>query len=495
MAASGTTPSIRCDNHPMMSAAWRCDKCRKHICKMCTETRDAKTICLDCGGTCRVPSAQEILSAHDRQTGVLKKSALTRSDAPPAPPPPVAPPPAKPKDKPGNLAATKFSFDAAPVIPPAHKPHSEIQAAPAEAAKPPLPGFLQNTGPFFCKTHPQTKAKRRCESCKDCFCADCGKVVDGDTFCPSCPVKLTPLTREQQGLPPLSFGDELRAALKYPLSGEGKWILILGALFLWVAGFAGWRGKVFAYGYMYAYFGKACSLSALGREAAPGWPSFTNWYDDLMAPMQYFTAARLLSIAPALIFLFTFRPVDPMSFLLGEDLETSVDAEMRDTDLEEEMPEAAILRDPQANIDDIRHRNEIRRRDRENQKMWTMAAVTPYYVLSILGQIYLPMALLALLLFRNFSVLNPLFVFASIGKVRSQYFVAYAILTVAEILSILAVVLDEAIPFVGPIIVLPFWIFVMIVEMRVLGSLYFENQKKLNWFGRSDENEPEPVSA
>jgi hypothetical protein len=126
--------------------------------------------------------------------------------------------------------------------------------------------------------------------------------------------------------------------------------------------------------------------------------------------------------------------------------------------------------------------------------MWTMAAVTPYYVLSILGQIYLPMALLALMLFRNFSVLNPLFVFSSISKVRRQYIVAYSILMVAEILSILIVVLDEAIPFIGPIFVLPFWIFVMIVEMRVLGNLYFESQKTLNWFGRKDE-EAESAAA
>ena len=95
--------------------------------------------------------------------------------------------------------------------------------------------------------------------------------------------------------------------------------------------------------------------------------------------------------------------------------------------------------------------------------------------------------LLACVLFRTKEVLNPVFVFGSIAKVRKDYVPAYIILMLAEMAGMLGALSGAIIPFIGNAIVQPVWMYLMMVQMRVMGELYCDNRNKLAWFARKKE--------
>ena len=108
-----------------------------------------------------------------------------------------------------------------------------------------------------------------------------------------------------------------------------------------------------------------------------------------------------------------------------------------------------------------------------------------FTVLMIVGLFYLPMGLLAVAMFDSFAALNPALVMGAILRVPLQYITTCLLLVGVYILAgFLQDYLAESIPFVGAILSTFVFLYFLMVEMRILGLLYYANAKRLGWFER-----------
>jgi hypothetical protein len=484
--ASDTKVRPRCDRHPPMSVKFCCDQCRMLMCGLCTRMDNGNNLCLACGGVCRPPSDIELSMNLKRQTRIFINNGEP-SLSPAARPKPLTPPPSTrimakqtspgiPQPPSAIIAPLAGSLTAAASVAP--EPATETSAA-EPVFTPPVLGHV---GPYFCKNHELSLATRRCFPCHEEFCEECVKPVNANYHCLSCGQMVTPIPPEEQGLPQPTMGERLNDMLHYPFKGEGLWMVILGSVFLWLLSFAGWRGSALGYGYLYAYLMKMCRASATGRETPPPWPSFGNWADDLASPLWQFFLVRTICLAPALLYIFLTLPA-PLDFMLGGADQPS-GYEMEEPEAPEEvLPEIALLKDPQADLGEVQERNTRKKIERSAERRAWNAPGPLLYVLMFLGLGYMPMALLGLILYRSYAALSPVFVFKSIAKVPQEVMLAYGLLLIAEI-GFFTASRTQLVPFVGGLIGAAVWLYFMMVQMRVLGIMYFYNQKRLGWFTR-----------
>jgi hypothetical protein len=266
-------------------------------------------------------------------------------------------------------------------------------------------------------------------------------------------------------------------------------VLLFCSPFIWLLGFAGIKGTIIGLGFAYAYFMKIVQASASGRETPPEFPSMANFVTDIFGPLLHFLCAWLVSMLPAFLYLFLLAPVSPWQALIHlsgeneEELYVESNEEMM-----EDSPELALLRDPQADLskhaDEVEERKAARAKARREANGPSMAGwFITFTVLSFLGTVYYPMAIMSLALHRSLSALNPFFVFQSIGKLGAAYIVPFLIYFVSEIIGVIANSMAGSILFIGTLITTFVWMYIMMVEMNVLGALYFSEQRKLNWFG------------
>lgn len=184
-----------------------------------------------------------------------------------------------------------------------------------------------------------------------------------------------------------------------------------------------------------------------------------NWGVDL-------AIAKIVSLAPAILLL-AVSGVNVLDFYFGDDEEAPPPAYHQSEDSEDETATPAAVSAMTSS-----HGSGI---------------VIPYYILYFLGAVYLPMALLACVLFRTAEVLNPVFVFGSIAKVRSDYVPVYIVMMVSEFMMIVGSVfasLGVVGALAGPILVSFIWLYLMMIQMRVLGELYCVNRNRLAWFAK-----------
>jgi hypothetical protein len=117
----------------------------------------------------------------------------------------------------------------------------------------------------------------------------------------------------------------------------------------------------------------------------------------------------------------------------------------------------------------------------------------------LFGSVYFPMALLAVAIKDSAFAANPIFVVPSMFKVFGHYLVAVVLSGAVYGLHILGQVMivtlfPEGIDtksintLLGMGAVRAFWafmgIYLLAVNMRILGLLYLVNQRKLGWIGR-----------
>ncbi len=105
--------------------------------------------------------------------------------------------------------------------------------------------------------------------------------------------------------------------------------------------------------------------------------------------------------------------------------------------------------------------------------------------LLVFGFFYLPMGVLAVAMYDSLAALNPLLVILSICKVPLQYLVACAVLLMIVgvewgINYLLETFLQ--VPFMPFIVSAPIAFYFLVVEMRILGLLYWTNKRRLGWF-------------
>lgn len=317
---------------------------------------------------------------------------------------------------------------------------------PAAEAEPRFVPKFGKQPPFFCKNHKEVKATRKCEICHEEYCDACAKMIEDNPKCPDCAAQLFALLPEDQGFPPKTLGQKIKDSFRYPLKGSGVIMLILGGIYLNMmqyAGVYGYAGMI----YIWAYYLKVCRTSASGRESPPDWPDMHE-----LGGAQYYVIPKIVAALPALVYLAAFTDVSLAALIMGAD---------------------------------------------------ESAGGPIYYLIKIAGAVYVPMAILALVLFRSYDVLNPVFVFSSIRKAGRDYVLVFVILIVGEC-AMGAAVLVTLIASLISMGELGFYAFkfamtfismyFMLVEMRVLGDMYYFNQRRLNWFPVT-KKEDEPVAA
>jgi hypothetical protein len=296
---------------------------------------------------------------------------------------------------------------------------------------------------FHCLQHPRLYATAECPKCKKYFCDYCVTTKNVDDvmkkFCRRCNTECALVNIE---LVATETDDErawalLLNALRYPIQRHG-WVLLLGGSLLvffidiMMAGLGSGTPAsaamallfgVMAAGYLFAFLQRIISSTALGEEKMPGWPDFTEVWQDMIQPFRLLWGLFACCFGPALIcWYFAYN---------GSDF-------------------AAKAQIP----------------------------------LIVAGFLYLPMALLGVAMSDSLSSLNPLFVLVSICKVPLQYLIACLLLVVIIALKwVIEVGMVKIIPMfaIRYLISAPLLLYFLIVEMRVLGLMYFWNRRKLGW--------------
>jgi len=468
---SQTSRTPRCPNHPPMSATLRCDSCHMFLCRLCVVKDGGRFFCSKCGKLCRVPSPEELGAALQRQTVIYHAA---------SPHQPVSAPQSVFGSQPlSAVAEGPVAPESSVPAPVTTLPEVQLLAdeGQPESPKPPIP-FIERKPPYFCRNHPMVKATRICQPCKECFCNACAKMAADNPICPDCSAQLRMLSREEQGLPPQPFADRVIEALAYPFRGAGKLMLLMGAIFLWILSYAWLPGVILASGFMYTYFAKVCRASASGRESPPDWPDLHDIGNAL-----YFLAAKALSLAPALLYLILVVGIGAFAGLHGQADEEAVpedQEEVRYKELAEDKNASEADRNFAKQMVEARHPP---KHVGGINPLALLAHIGVAGVLYALGSFYLPMALLALLLYRNTEVLNPAFVLSSIMKVRRDYLLAYLVLIITDVVGFIAGLYGNAIFLIGPLIGEALWLYLMMSQMYVLGRLYHLNERRLNWFG------------
>ena len=297
--------------------------------------------------------------------------------------------------------------------------------------------------PIPCLQHPRIAATAECPKCKKQLCDFCvtTRVVTGTLkkFCRICRSECTFVNLRFT----VPQSDDHRAvtllvnALRYPIQRQGWVLLIGGSLLLFLidmvaaglfmgtpamAAFALLFG-VMALGYLFSFMQRIITTTAMGEQHMPGWPDFTEVWQDMIYPFRLLWGVFGACFGPALVCWYFA-----------------------------------------SNGSDFAEQAQI--------------------PLVIAGFLYLPMALLGVAMSDDLASLNPLFVVASICKVPMQYVIACLLLgVIIGIKWAVEVAMAKAIPLfalrylISAVVLLYF----LVVEMRVLGLMYFWNRRKLGW--------------
>lgn len=292
----------------------------------------------------------------------------------------------------------------------------------------------------FCKIHPRVIAHFHCPRCGHSFCDLCVNMRQGRTFCRACSVECEPLAAGPSAEPERSFVTLARSAFQYPLKGDGIILLASGTVFLmlldaarFVVAFAFVYGlvafillTVFGTGYLTAYLRQILTASAMGENRMPDWPDFTD-FGSVASPFFQLLGTVIFSFAPAIaltIYALTATEGGPW---LG----------------------------------------------------WTTTAAI------IFGCLYFPMAFLAVAMFDSVGAVNPLLIVPTILKIPLEYLVTVGLFAIILLVRWLG---NKLLPGIVPVPVLPsllsnlLGLYLLTVEMRILGLLYWTKKRELGWF-------------
>jgi len=313
----------------------------------------------------------------------------------------------------------------------------------ATALPPAEPSPTLAAGNAVCKSHPKTPARFLCNRCHKYFCDLCVTTRGPGKFCRSCGQALTPLhVPVARPVAEKGFFARLPEAAIYPFKGSGALILavaaIIFALFDAVAG--GWLFIFYfvlgfvAIGYLFSFMQNIIHATAAGEDEMPDLPGF----DGVFAACFRFIGLSLLCYGPPIAL--------ELANLWGAEISGGI----------------------------------------------ILAA-------KILCNLYFPMALLAVAMKDNVLAANPLVVVPAILKVPGEYLVAAILLTAIFALRELG---DEYSKHMGSVAfstrrmdrlftsfgVRALWsfasIYLLVVNMRILGLLYLTKKHRLGWFAR-----------
>lgn len=369
-------------------------------------------------------------------------------------------------------AAVASSGGTIHITAPAPRLSAAAPAAPMMAAAPamaPHTPTVTATGAHTCKFHPKTAARYFCNHCQLPFCELCvtSRNVGGAShkFCRRCGNECETL-QVQVARPTTapSFFRRLPGAFAYPAKGAGVFVLVVCTIVIFaldfVSGGSSLRqgisflvvGSLFArmvfYGYLFSFMQSIIHSTTAGDEEMPGWPSF----DDLFGAFLRLAGAAVISFGPYLI-LFCITLYQGISAAFSSS--SGSDAEP-----------------------------------------WSAPPEIMTATL-VLGCLYFPMALLAVAMKDSPLAANPLVVLPAIFKGPLEYLLAVIVLAVVMALRALGDPLIHSVfprgltthnmaKMFGFLAAKGLWNFVAVyllaVNMRVLGLLYLAKKQKLGWF-------------
>ena len=319
--------------------------------------------------------------------------------------------------------------------------HAPEQTSPVSAGVPPplAPAPDIQAAPSVCKFHPRNAARWLCNKCNRSFCELCvtsrnaGATVK--KMCRTCGVECTPLNVEFSVPTEKGFLGSLPGAIVYPFRGAGVLILIFSAVLFSVAGnMAGIFSiffKIGTIGYLFSYMQNIIHATANEEAEMPELPGM----DDVFGGFLRLAGTVLMSFG-LVIALLILR-------LSGVDV-----------------PVSAII------------------------------------ITGILGCLYFPMAFLAVAMKDNVMASNPLVVVPSILRVPLQYLVTvvifisiFGVQRVGDIIAggaraVTFTTTDMSVFFMslGFRIVWSFVsVYLLTVNMRIMGLLYLTQKQKLGW--------------
>jgi hypothetical protein len=301
------------------------------------------------------------------------------------------------------------------------------------------------TGPAHCKGHPRSLAHYLCPKCHGNFCELCVNVRSmggqGKYFCRACAVECSTMALPERtnDAENLTFTGQAFEAFKYPLNGDGLMLIAVGTFFFLVLDGAkalarfvplyGWAGlgglTIFGVGYLTVYLRLNLSATALGEDKMPDWPEMSGIVSAFFELVGTVT--------------FCFAPA------IGLTIYAAVHGGDGDT-------------------------------------AWLGWATT---ALILLGCVYFPLAFTAVAMYDSITAVNPLLIIPSIAKVLREYVLAVVLLAVILILrwllkNYLATILP--VPLLPTILSSLLGLYLLIVEMRILGLLYRNKKYELGWF-------------
>lgn len=340
---------------------------------------------------------------------------------------------------------------AAPVARIAGTPPVARIAAPDVDASPPVmaeappagsPAIVSSNQP--CKFHPKTPGRWHCPKCQRFFCDFCitTRAVGATQtkVCRQCGVELSPV---QVSIGASSsherFFAKLPGVFAYPFKGAGPFILIVSMIVIaaldFISGGFGIFTRALFYGYLFAFMQNIIHSTASEDEELPGWPA----WDDIWGCAMRLLVCVVMSFGPALGLFFY----------------------------------AIYSEEPTAGV-----------------------AMIPAM---IFGCLYFPMALLAVAMKDSALAANPLVVLPAIVKVPLEYIVTVILLAaVIGVRQVGEVGMTELFPkgmlthsittlfeMFGARVLWNFiGLYLLAVNMRILGLLYVAKKRKLAWFER-----------
>lgn len=227
---------------------------------------------------------------------------------------------------------------------------------------------------------------------------------------------------------PRNFFALLPDAFLYPFRGHGKFLLLIGGLCYWFSGFMaalpllGLVWAVIVGGYVCAVMIDIIGSSAKGDQELLDWPDFRGFWSDILHPLFLVVATAALCFLPAIV-----------------------------------LALADIFSD------------------------WDGKTAT--WIALAAGMLYLPMGLLAVALCDSVAALNPFLVVTSILKVPVEYLTACVALGLIFALRYsMGAYLTESLPIFGSLVDTFVWLYFLVVEMRIIGLIYYAKEERLGWF-------------
>lgn len=293
-------------------------------------------------------------------------------------------------------------------------------------------------GNHVCKSHPKTPAQYLCTRCRKYFCVLCVTARAGNHYCRSCGQALTPLRlralepENEQG-----FFARLPGAFIYPFRGSGLLVLIAATILFtalsWVSGIFSILFTMMAIGYLYSFMQNIIHATAAEEKEMPELPAF----DDLFSACFRLIGTIVVCFAV---------PVGMLIAKIFSDYEISMPVLITTT---------------------------------------------------ILGCLYFPMAFLAVAMMDNIMSANPLVVVPAILKAPFAYLVTAILLsgvfglrflgdTVASGAASLSLHTRDMSTLFITFGIRAFWsfasVYLLTVNMRILGLLYLTKKHKFGWF-------------